>query len=164
MNAFFSFHVIFYAYLRPSTLLRPVLSTPVIIKFLSVSVSGLFTVCRRFRVANARFSKLSEFSLSTRSSFTRRSCSCNRFHACLKRNIIFFIFLLYWPLYMYSHLLGLFAFLLQGFLGSLDLFNLVDQAILDFVSDEFHSRSIGSILKTGVCQFHRRVFFSNSSF
>lgn len=103
MNAFFSFHVIFYAYLRPSTLLRPVLSTPVIIKFLSVSVSGLFTVCRRFRVANARFSKLSEFSLSTRSSFTRRSCSCNRFHACLKRNIIFFyIFALLAALYVFS--------------------------------------------------------------
>ena len=72
-----------YAYWCPKTFPRPVLSTPVIIKFLSVSVCGTSYVFNRFLVASALVSNLREFSFKAMSSLIRRSCSCNRFQACL---------------------------------------------------------------------------------
>lgn len=53
----------------------------------------------------------------------------------------------------FKSLLLLLAFFVKIFLRCLELFNLVNEAVLDFISNQLHAWSVSSVLKTSVSQF-----------
>lgn len=61
----------------------------------------------------------------------------------------------------FKSLLLLLAFLVKAFLRCLELFYLINEAILDFVSDQLHAWSVGSVLKSSVGQLDAWVLVSD---